>query len=199
MSFIEMLRIHAEPEPYCMSIFIQHMVRFPSISNQNEAFFPYKVWVRVRRFWGIRTWSEPELHQNIRTCTNPNSKFGTYLVFLPFLPQYLLQCKATWRSIFFYVQIVCFRYVPASFGQVVTNNMLFTTPETERIKHWICGPCQAGRCPIGERVCGCCAHVATAIFTAACVANDHSLFRSTHRNLNILDRRHKHNIHNYSL
>ena len=61
-------------------------------------------------------------------------------------------------------------------------------PELRRLKGWICGPCGPQNCPVGERLVGCCSHVATVIYIAAGIGHAPQWHSSTHLNSNLLQR-----------
>lgn len=74
--------------------------------------------------------------------------------------------------------------------KLLKRNILFSRdPELSRVKGWKCGPCSGAHvCPFGERMVGCCSHVATGIYIAAGVAYDPQWHRSNHLPCNLLHR-----------
>ena len=56
-----------------------------------------------------------------------------------------------------------------------------------RIKAVCCGPSQANMCPVGARTVSPCSHGAASLFAGCVLAHNPGLFKTTHRDLNMLD------------
>ena len=56
-----------------------------------------------------------------------------------------------------------------------------------RIKAVCCGPSTANYCPVGARTVSPCSHGAAALFGGCVLANNPGLFKTTHRNVNVID------------
>ena len=82
---------------------------------------------------------------------------------------------------------VCIMYVPTSTPNVQHNWMGFRQPEAQRIKAICCGPSKANSCPVGSRTVSPCEHGGYALFAGCCMAYQPQLFKTTHRNVNMLD------------
>ena len=81
---------------------------------------------------------------------------------------------------------VILAYVPDNWP-LVSPAPGFKSPANQRILMYLCGPRVPGKCKVGARTCGCCAHVATAAYICGLLAHNHGLFRTTWRNINYLD------------
>ena len=81
---------------------------------------------------------------------------------------------------------VLLMYVPTSLP-VQHDWMGYRQPATRRIKAICCGPSQGNACPVGARTVAPCSHGTTVLFAGCCQAYDPQAFRTTHRNVNIID------------
>ena len=59
---------------------------------------------------------------------------------------------------------------------------------THKFQAWICGPGRQDSCPIGERLAGCCSHVASAMYMAGVLASNPALYKPRGRACHIVDR-----------
>ena len=107
------------------------------------------------------------------------------LLDLPFLTACALG-KGTFFLIFVNRITRCKRFKIGAYNFIL---ILFRDPGLRGLKGWICGPCTGNNlCPVGERLVGCCSHVATAVYIACGVAFDPGWHRSTHVPGNLLHR-----------
>ena len=59
----------------------------------------------------------------------------------------------------------------------------------QRLMSYCCGSAQANSCPIGERLVSACSHCLVALSLAAVFPGDPGQFRTTHRDVRLLDRK----------
>ena len=63
--------------------------------------------------------------------------------FFPWEPVRLLMVRIPARHSKGKLYSVVLMYKPGVMGPVAHNNMMFTDPEMDRLKGWICGPCKS--------------------------------------------------------
>ena len=82
---------------------------------------------------------------------------------------------------------VAILYRPTNLPSVyIPNNWLGYPGESGHIRFVCCGPSENGNCPVGSRIEPC-AHGATILKLGCVIPHDQNSFRSTHRDLNVVD------------
>ena len=71
----------------------------------------------------------------------------------------------------------------------LVNPMGYRPASLHGIMSYCCGPSKANMCPVGERLAGICSHAATVLYTGCVLPQNLALFRSTHRSIQLIDRR----------
>jgi hypothetical protein len=79
-------------------------------------------------------------------------------------------------------------YKPNNQPPMAVSPLGLRPPSLQRLICWCCGPSKNNSCPVGERLVGCCSHVATAISFTAVVPADPTALITTHRGVRLLDR-----------
>jgi hypothetical protein len=80
-------------------------------------------------------------------------------------------------------------YKPVNQPLPLVNPLGLRPVSLQGLLSYCCGPSRANSCPVGERLVGCCSHVATALSLTAVVPANPAVAISTHRGTRLVDRR----------
>ena len=80
-------------------------------------------------------------------------------------------------------------YRPANQPQQFGNPLGLRPASLQGLLSYCCGPSRANACPVGERLAGCCSHVATVLGFAAVAPANPEIILSTHRGTRLVDRK----------
>ena len=83
---------------------------------------------------------------------------------------------------------VVIMFNPANSQQQLPNHMGFRQASLHGLLSWCCGPSRGDSCPLGERLACPCSHCATILHLGLFLASNPALFRTTHRQAQLLDR-----------
>ena len=80
-------------------------------------------------------------------------------------------------------------YKPVNMPPAPVNPLGLRPVSLQGLLSYYCGPSWVNACPVGERLVGCCSHVATALSLTAVVPTNPAVILSTHHGARLVDRK----------